>query len=369
MSATPTDASPASRRGFCIAAADPALRRYIVPTALLRGAAALRAVEAGAAHWLAGGPLAFAGITRAERRPGDPGRRSHLVGDAAADAGLAALIEAAAAPRPSWAGFDLKRPLIMGIVNVTPDSFSDGGDFADAGSAVARGIQLAEQGADILDIGGESTRPGAAPVPIPEELDRVVPVIRDLAQRGICVSVDTRHAKVMGAAVEAGARIINDVTALTGDACSEKVAAKSGAAIVLMHMQGEPQTMQVEPHYADATLDLIDYFDARLAALAAAGVPASRVSLDPGIGFGKKDPHNQLILSELAAFQVFGCAVTLGVSRKSFIGRLSRGEAPKQRLPGSIAVATMGFDQGVQIVRVHDVAETYQARAMWQMLA
>ncbi len=368
MSALRTDASPASRRGFCVAAEDPDLRRYLLPTALLRGAAAARAVAAGAAHWLAGGPLAFAGIARAERRPGHAGLRTHLAGPTA-DAGLAALIDAAAAPRRPWAGFDLKRPLIMGIVNVTPDSFSDGGDFADAGSAVARGIQLAEQGADILDIGGESTRPGAAPVSVPEELARVIPVIRDLAQRGICVSVDTRHAQVMGAAVEAGARIINDVTALTGDGGSVEVAAKSGAALVLMHMQGEPQTMQAEPHYADATLDLIDYFDARLSALAAAGVEASRVSLDPGIGFGKADPHNRLILSELAAFQIFGCAVTLGVSRKSFIGRLSRGEAPKQRLPGSIAVATMGFDQGVQIVRVHDVAETFQARAMWQMLA
>ena len=256
----------------------------------------------------------------------------------------------------------------MGIVNVTPDSFSDGGDFADMESAIARGVQLAEQGADILDIGGESTRPGAMPVSLQDEIDRVIPVTRDLAARGICVSVDTRHARVMGAAVEAGARIINDVTALTGDPCSLKVAAKSGADIVLMHMQGEPQTMQANPKYADATLDLIDYFGERLEALERLGVPAAKVSLDPGIGFGKKDPHNLLILAELAAFHVFGCAVTLGVSRKSFIGRLSRGEPPKERLAGSVAIATMGFDQGVQIVRVHDVAETYQARAMWLAL-
>jgi dihydropteroate synthase len=272
------------------------------------------------------------------------------------------------APRPTWAGFDLARPLIMGVVNVTPDSFSDGGDFATAEDAIAQGLRLAEQGADIVDVGGESTRPGAQEVSAEEEIRRVVSVVRSLAERGLAVSIDTRHAAVMAASVAAGARIINDITALTGDPASAKVAAKSGAALVLMHMQGEPRTMQADPHYADTTLDLLDYFTDRLADLQKLGADPARIALDPGIGFGKKDPHNLLLLQELAAFQVFGCPVLLGVSRKSFVGRLSRGENPKDRMAGSLAAGLAGFDQGVQIIRVHDVAETFQARAIWQAL-
>jgi dihydropteroate synthase len=253
----------------------------------------------------------------------------------------------------------------MGVVNVTPDSFSDGGDFATAEDAITQGLRLAEQGADIIDIGGESTRPGAREVSAEEEIRRVAPVVRALAERGLCVSIDTRHAGVMAAAVAAGARIINDITALTGDSESPKVAANSGADLVLMHMQGEPRTMQADPHYADTTLDLIDYFAERLAELRKLGVDPARIALDPGIGFGKKDPHNLLLLSELAAFQVFGCPVLLGVSRKSFVGRLSRKEPPKDRVAGSLAAGLAGLDQGIQILRVHDVAETFQARAIW----
>jgi dihydropteroate synthase len=166
----------------------------------------------------------------------------------------------------------------------------------------------------------------------------------------------------MDQAVKSGARIINDVTALSGDPGSPRVAAASGAAIVLMHMLGDPQTMQQDPRYADVTCDLLDYFAARLDAL---GVERARIAIDPGIGFGKKDVHNLRLLDELAAFHAFGCPVLLGASRKSFIGRLSRGEAPKQRLPGTLAAHQMGFDRGVQIVRAHDVAEAYQARAVW----
>lgn len=337
---------------------------YLIPTGLLQGAAARRAVAAGAASPLAGGPVAFASaelVQRAVNGAGD--RRPVLTKDLPADL----LAPFQQAPKP-WAGFDLARALVMGIVNVTPDSFSDGGDYADAEAAIARGVSLAEAGADILDIGGESTRPGSAPVSDVEEIRRVVPVIRALSERGLCVSVDTRHAAVMSAAVAAGARIINDVTALTGDPASEQVAAGSGAAIVLMHMLGEPQTMQANPVYADATLDLLDYFDARLKRLETLGVERARISLDPGIGFGKKDPHNLLILNELAAFHTFGCPITLGVSRKSFVGRLSRGEAPKDRMAGSVTVAALGLAQGVQIVRVHDVPETFQMRAMVEAL-
>jgi dihydropteroate synthase len=257
----------------------------------------------------------------------------------------------------------------MGIVNVTPDSFSDGGDHSDAESAVRFAEGLLAAGADILDIGGESTRPGSAAVSAEEEIRRVVPVIERLAKAGAIISVDTRHAIVMAAAVNAGARIINDVTALTGDPDSQGVAAQSGADLVLMHMQGEPQTMQRDPHYADVTLDLLDYFAARLADLQNLGVPAERVSLDPGIGFGKNDAHNMRLMRELAVFHAFGCPITLGVSRKSFIGRHSRQEPPKQRLAGSLAAGLAGLARGVQILRVHDVDDTRQAIAIWQAIA
>jgi dihydropteroate synthase len=371
-----TDASvpsPAIRRGFSVAA-DAVTRRYLLPRGLLRGPAAERAVAAGMAERLAGGPLAFSFVEVAERKPGESGQRQPLSkspcplegeGRGEGSTGLSSLSNSLMAPRPPWAGFDLGRPLIMGVVNVTPDSFSDGGDFATAENAVAQGVRLAEQGADIIDIGGESTRPGAEEVSADEEIRRTVPVIRALAQRGLAVSIDTRHAAVMRAGVAAGARIINDVTALTGDPQSAAAAAQSGAAIVLMHMQGEPRTMQADPHYADTTLDLIDYFTARLAGLAKLIVDPARIAIDPGIGFGKKDPHNLLLLQELAAFQVFGCPVLLGVSRKSFVGRLSRKEPPKDRLAGSLTAGLAGLDQGVQILRVHDVAETFQARAIW----
>jgi len=362
--------SPAERRGFSVApngSSGGETRRYLLPRGLLRGSAAERVIDAGAALPLAGGAIAFCFAEAAERKPGEAGVRTPLwLGDLIGpDRGL---LDGLVAPRPTWAGFLLAKPLIMGVVNVTPDSFSDGGDFASTEDAIAQGIRLAEQGADIIDIGGESTRPGAGEVSAEEEINRVVPVVRTLAERGLAVSIDTRHAVVMEAAVAAGARIINDITALTGDPASAATAAKSGADLVLMHMQGEPKTMQADPRYADATLDLLDYFTERLAALAKLGVDPARIALDPGIGFGKKDPHNLLLLSELAAFQVFGCPVLLGVSRKGFVGRLSRKEPPKDRLAGSLAAGLAGFDQGVQIIRVHDVAETFQARAIWLAL-
>ena len=241
----------------------------------------------------------------------------------------------------------------------------DGGCFLDPPRALVQGLKLLDEGADILDVGGESTRPGAAPVAEQEEAARVLPVVRALSEAGATVSIDTRHAAIMDQAVKAGAAIINDVTALTGDADSARVAAASGAAIVLMHMLGEPRTMQQDPRYADVTCDLIDYFTERLAALDSLGIDRARIAVDPGIGFGKKDRHNLQLLDELAAFHALGCPVLLGASRKSFIGRLSRGEAPKQRLAGTLAAHQMGWDRGVQIVRVHDVAEAFQARAIW----
>jgi len=337
------------------------MTRYLIPRGLISGPAAARAIDAGAALPLAGGTLAFALAEAVERKTGEAGERRPL-DLAAARAFAPEPFDRLTRPRASWAGFDLKRALIMGVLNVTPDSFSDGGDFAEASTAIEHGRAMLASGADIIDVGGESTRPGAQPVSPAEEAARVLPAVRALADAGAVVSIDTRHASVMDQAVKAGARIINDVTALTGDAESARVAAGSGAAIVLMHMLGEPQTMQQDPRYADVTCDLIDYFEARLASL---DIARDRIAIDPGIGFGKKDPHNLRLLDELAAFHVFGCPVLLGASRKSFIGRLGKGEAPKQRVAGTLAAHQMGFDRGAQIVRAHDVAEAYQARAIW----
>jgi dihydropteroate synthase len=340
---------------------------YLIPAGLLSGDDADRAVMAGLAQWLAGGPLAFTHVTVLSRQANGSGSRQPLDLISAAETYPDEMQRLGRPPR-AWAGFDLKRPLIMGIINVTPDSFSDGGDHGDTASAVAFGEALLAAGADILDIGGESTRPGAAAVSIDDEIRRVTPVIRQLASKGAVISVDTRHAAVMSAAVAAGARIINDVTALTGDPGSQAVAAQSGADLVLMHMQGEPQTMQKAPHYADVTLDLLDYFTARLAELQQLGVSPARISLDPGIGFGKNDQHNMRLMRELAVFHCFGCPLTLGVSRKSFVGRLSRREPPKERMPGSLTAGLHGLDRGIHILRVHDVAETYQGIAIWRAL-
>jgi dihydropteroate synthase len=282
---------------------------------------------------------------------------------------IAAALRSIAAPRPMFAGLSLDRPRLMGVVNVTPDSFSDGGRYQDSKAAIAQGRALQQAGADILDIGGESTRPGAAPVSIEEELSRVLPVVADLAKDGAVVSIDTRHAEVMRRAVDAGARIINDVTALTGDPASLDAAAGSGAGIVLMHMLGEPRTMQKDPQYRDAPLDVCDYFAARIDACAAAGIARDRLILDPGIGFGKNDRHNIAILDDLALLHGLGCGLLLGVSRKSFIGRLSRGEDAAHRLPGTLAATLAGLDRGAQIHRVHDVAEAAQAVAIWCAIA
>jgi dihydropteroate synthase len=350
---------------------------YLKPIGLIGGASARRAVADGVAQGLAGGPLAFTAVELIRRGAGD--RRDAAVlnvgslrscrlraEDAAASEAIEERLNAIAAPRSAFAGLTLDRPRLMGVVNVTPDSFSDGGRYLDSGRAIAHGRTLREAGADILDVGGESTRPGAAPVSIEEELARVMPVISALAGDGAIVSVDTRRAAVMRRALDAGARIVNDVTALSGDPDSLGVAAGSGAAVVLMHMQGEPRNMQKDPRYRDAPLDIHDYFAARLAACAAAGIAPERILLDPGIGFGKNDRHNLALLDDLALLHGLGCGLLLGVSRKSFIGRLSRGEDADHRLPGTLAATLAGLARGAQIHRVHDVAEAAQAVAVWQ---
>ncbi len=261
--------------------------------------------------------------------------------------------------------FALDRPLVMGIVNTTPDSFSDGGDHFDRDAAIARGLEQMADGADILDIGGESTRPGSAPVPPEEERRRVVPVIEALAKAGAVVSIDTRHADTMKAALDAGASIVNDITALTGPGSLDLVAAR-GVSAVLMHMQGEPKTMQANPHYENAPQEIADYLAARIAACEKAGIPRTKLSVDPGIGFGKSVAHNAQILARIDVLRALDVAVLIGVSRKSFIGALSKGEKPKDRLPGSLAAGLAAVARGADILRVHDVAPTIQALKVWK---
>ena len=354
-------ASPAPRRGFVVR-----------PEGILAGPSAVRSLERGDALALAGGPLAF---TLCEIAAGD--NRVLLPIDQArswaARVGhgqdMTAAMARLTAPRPSFAGISVNRPRLMGVVNVTPDSFSDGGDFADATRAIEHGVALREAGADILDIGGESTRPRAEPVALEEELRRVIPVVHALSQAGAVVSIDTRRGEVMKAAIAAGARIVNDVTALTGERDSLDIVAASGVAVVLMHMKGDPRHMQENPSYADAPREIRDFFVERLAACADAGISTGRIAVDPGIGFGKNDRHNIEVLQNLGLFHELGVVLLLGVSRKSFIARLSRKEPPKQRLAGSLAAGLAGLDRGVQILRVHDVAEMRQALAIWQALA
>lgn len=267
-----------------------------------------------------------------------------------------------------FAGLALDRPLVMGIVNVTPDSFFDGGQHPDPASAIAHGRRLLAEGADILDVGGESTRPGAAPVRPEAEIARVVPVVSALAADGALVSVDTRRAAVMRAAIAAGAKVVNDVTALAGDPDSIAVVAETGVSAVLMHMQGDPQTMQISPSYDDVVSEVSAYLAARIAACRAAGIGPERLSIDPGIGFGKTPGHNLDLLACADRLVRLGVAVTIGVSRKGFIGTLDRGARPNERLPGSLAAALAAVARGAHIVRVHDVAATRQALAVWQAI-
>jgi dihydropteroate synthase len=257
----------------------------------------------------------------------------------------------------------------MGVVNVTPDSFSDGGETLDTRAAVARGLKMLDEGADIIDVGGESTRPGASPVQPADEIARVAPVVLALSGAGAVVSVDTRRAAVMRAAIGNGARIVNDITALTGDPASIGVVTRTNVSVILMHMQGKPSTMQLAPHYEDAAHEVRDWLAGRVAACDAAGIPRDRVAVDPGIGFGKTTSHNLDIIAKLDEYAMLGCALAIGVSRKSFIGRLSGGEQPKERLAGSLAAVLAAVQRGAHIVRVHDVAETRQALSVWRAIA
>ena len=260
-----------------------------------------------------------------------------------------------------------KIPLIMGIVNVTPDSFSDGGQFLDPAAAVDHGLRLVDQGADILDVGGGSTRPYSTPVDPAEELRRVMPTLSALCWRAaVPVSIDTSKAAVAREAVAAGAQAINDVTALTGDPAMVDVVARSGVGVCVMHMRGTPQTMQDDPTYGDVVGEVLDYLRARRDALVAAGIEPERIALDPGIGFGKTTPHNLALLAGAWRLHELGCTVLVGHSRKGFIGKVL-GDAPRpDPVAGTIGVALSLARQGVQILRVHDVAAVRQALVLFE---
>lgn len=346
---------------------------YVRPVGLFPALQSERADLIWGGLRLADGWLDFAAVEVIERNGAAIERRIAGLGEfLEKDWGRRALnaadmFEAIQAPRPRLAGLSLDAPRIMGIVNVTPDSFSDGGRHATTEAAIAHALHLAGEGADILDIGGESTRPGSDPVSIDEELRRVIPVIGGLAGKTEArISIDTRKAEVMRAATKAGADIINDVSALTWDPASLKTVADLGVPVILMHCLGDPRTMQDQPHYDDVLLDVFDYLEARIDACHRAGIPSGKIVIDPGIGFGKTLDHNLALLSSLALFHGTGCPVLLGASRKRMIGTLTGITQAANRGAGSIGAALAAAGQGAQILRVHDVAITREALTVWR---
>ena len=337
------------------------------------GEAGQAAIEQGAALPFLGGTTAFSIVRVCARSP--DGKVTERTGHAKAlctwldDGGdpsgqARTSLNRLTTTRQRFAGLDSSgpdSPLLMGIINVTPDSFHADSRVTSVDQAYDRARRMLDEGADIIDIGGESTRPGAEPIPESEELDRILPVVDRLCAAGAVVSVDTRHESVMQAALSAGARIINDVSALTFDARSLETVASADCGVVLMHMQGDPSNMQRGPAYDHVVFEVYDYLRQRVSACLASGITHSRICVDPGIGFGKTARHSASLLRSLAAFHGLGCIVLVGASRKSFLANISLSEPPAGRLPGSIAAACAAAMSGAQIVRVHDVAETKQA--------
>jgi dihydropteroate synthase len=322
---------------------------------------------------LAGGKLSFAALDVLTRASPETKRRTIVLGDAfSGDWGREALaaadiLQELSAQRSRFAGLSLDRPRIMGIINVTPDSFSDGGETLAAKAAIAHGLALVAEGADILDIGGESTRPRSHAVQLDEELRRVMPVVEGLRSRtDAVISVDTRKAEVMRRAAAAGADVLNDVSAFTHDAESLAVAAETELPVILMHAQGDPKTMNDDPKYDDVVLDVFDYLESRIQACVVAGIPKAKIVADPGIGFGKHLHHNVAVMAGLPLYHGLGVPILLGASRKKMIGQLCNVEDAKDRVPGSLACAVAGVGAGVQILRVHDVKETKQAVEVWR---
>ncbi|WP_296418508.1 dihydropteroate synthase [Pseudooctadecabacter sp.] len=319
--------------------------RAIPQTDLHRPAAALT---------LAGGWCWFDTVERIERGGGRTLVPAHET--------PTAQLDRMTAPRADVAGLSLNAPRLMGILNVTPDSFSDGGLFNAPDTALAQARAMVADGADILDIGGESTRPGAAFVDVAEETARTAPVIKAIrAEVTTPVSIDTRKAAVAQAALDAGADLVNDVAAFTFDPAMAAVTAQANAPCCLMHAQGDPATMQDAPRYDDVTLDVYDFLESRIQVAEAAGIRRHQIIVDPGIGFGKTLDHNLTLLKNLSIFHSLGCAVLLGASRKRFIGTIGNAPEARDRMPGSVAVALHGVRQGMQMLRVHDTKATKQA--------
>lgn len=316
---------------------------------------------------IAGGSIAFTQLELIEGVAGAATRQTLTYSDVSRsqDPAIQDLLARITSPRAEIAGLSLEHPRIMGVVNVTPDSFSDGGLYSETETAISHAARLAITGADIVDIGGESTRPGSQAIDSHEEHDRVIPVLEGLRGGSAVVSIDTRRAAIMSAGAKAGAQIINDVSALTYDGAAMSAAAQTELPVILMHAQGDPRTMQRNPTYDDVVLEVYDFLEGRIAACEQAGIARSHIVADPGIGFGKTIDHNLALLSELAIFHGLGVPILLGASRKSFIGTLSDEPDPQARQAGSVSAALAGVAQGVQLVRVHDVSATRQALRVW----
>lgn len=358
---------------------------YLRPSGLSSGASAARAIDGDRAVALGGGSLAFA-TCEVIIRPSGTAKGARFAASTneicvwARDQGdpvlsrVRDLLRRLSAPRPpaltrpSGPGLDFDRPRVMAVLNVTPDSFSGDGLSGRPLEAIEKGRRMAREGADIIDVGGESTRPGAQPVTVGEELERVIPVIEGLRDCGKPVSIDTRNPTVMKAALAAGAAILNDVSALTHDPQSLSVAAASEAPVVLMHARGTPDTMNTDPCYGDVLCDVFDTLEIRVRAALEAGIPRHRLIVDPGIGFGKTAAHNLALVKGLAIFHGLGCPVMLGVSRKLFVaGARAPGET-REGASGSLAAALWGLARGANILRVHDVAETVRAITVWMSI-
>ena len=335
--------------------------RWIEPLGLITGPSGFHGIAQGMALPLQGGGVAFTLARLVE-----DGRSLGILPVGAVPEAWQDALDALVQKPAAFAGLDTDRPLVMGIVNVTPDSFSDGGLHAEAAAAIEAGHAMLEAGADILDIGGESTRPGASPVTAEEEQARILPVIRELS-KATPVSVDTRNAATMRAALDAGAEIVNDVSALRHDPEAVRVVARAEAPVILMHMLGDdPRRMQEDPRYDDVALDVARFLRDRVETAERLGIPRSRIVVDPGIGFGKTVAHNLELLDRLPLLAGIGCRILLGASRKRFLGTLTGEPVAARRLAGSIAAALAGVARGAAILRVHDVTETMQALAVWR---
>lgn len=347
-----------------------AARIYLRPVAITPAASA-----PADAMRLAGGALKFAALEIAVREDDRIHRdiiETSAVFDLAATvdrvSDVNAMLARLTAPRGRIGGLAFDQARLMAILNATPDSFYDGGRDAGAAEAIERGFRMLEAGADIVDVGGESTRPGALPVDEDEEAARVLPIIAGLAKGGAPVSIDSRRAGVMQKALAAGAGFINDVHALGGEDCLA-VAVDARAPVILMHGPAEPRVMAQQTNYADVLLDTYDWLAARIEACEAAGLSRSDIIIDPGVGFAKTAGQSAAVIGGIALFHGLGCPLMLGASRKSFIGGVSDNEASEARLAGSLSAVVYALSQGVQVFRVHDVAETRQAIAVWQALA